>query len=505
MVIAIPALMILITLTAGIISYELILEMADHTESLTLKAKLEGAGNTILMANLVACVIALVFGVGLATYIIRPIRVITQKARRIARGDLSKKIQITNPDEIGDLGDSFNSLIDQLNHLFKERDRYILEGFFEGLISTGAGGEVLAVNSQAEKILGLRAEEMIGEDIDGILEKFKQGRYESTTIGEKSDSHTPTLNSIVAKSLREHIRLTVDKLSFTNAQNQHYSLSVTTSPIKDKHGNRMGCIITLRDLAILASFAQQMQRADRLAAIGSFATGIAHEIRNPLGSIKGVAQLLSENPEGDRIKNYTELIVAEVDRLDRVIRTILDFAQPEPEEARPICLNEVLQKALQMASHHPSVDGALTELEIDLNLADIPQCLVQPMRLTQAFNNMILNALQAVKPGGFVRIESIVAQDGIEKKSFVEVNIRNNGPPIAPEHREKIFEPFFTTRTKGTGLGLPISYQIIVFNGGTVHVDSDSRETVFHIRFPVTKGEEEAPERIPPSPSHTID
>ena len=135
LVIAIPALMVLITLLAGFINYEAVLEMADKTELAALKSSLKRAANTILLTNLIACIIALIFGVGLATYITRPIRAMTQKARKVVRGDLSMKLGISNPDEIGELGESFDYHMDHLIVLFKEGDPDKLEGFSEGQVS----------------------------------------------------------------------------------------------------------------------------------------------------------------------------------------------------------------------------------------------------------------------------------------------------------------------------------------------------------------------------------
>ena len=483
LVIAIPSLMVLITLSAGIIGYEFVLDIADHTDSNFLKNQMEHAADSILLANFIACGIALFFGLGLATYIVRPIRVITQKARTIATGDLSMKVKISNPDEIGDLGDSFNSLVDHLNHLFKERDRYILEGFSEGLVSIGAKGEILAINTQAEKILDLRADHVIGKEVDKVF----GGHKENTEI-----------HDLLVASLQTHTRLILDKISYRNPQGHHYDLSVITSPIRDQRGNLMGCILSLRDLSILAPFAEKIKHADRLAAIGSFATGIAHELRNPLGSIKGVAQLLSENHEEERIRNYTRLIIGEVDRLDRVIRTLLDFSQPEPEEVVPTSLNSLLTQALSLASHHPSVEKTLPCIHIRQDLKDIPLCSVQKNRLTQAFTNIILNALQAVKPEGTVVIQSAgsIADNSL---SFVEIQIINDGPVIPADIRDRIYEPFFTTRSGGTGLGLPISYQIIVSNGGSLDLDSEEGRTAFIIRFPaVVSGEGKETKSVSP-------
>ncbi|MBN1903287.1 HAMP domain-containing protein [Candidatus Sumerlaeota bacterium] len=498
LVIAIPALMILITLSAGIIGYEFILDIADTTESLIIKTKLEHAANVVLLANFIACGVALVFGVGLATYIVRPIRVLTQRARTMVKGDVSQKLSISNPDEIGDLSESFNSLIDHLNSLFRERDRYILEGFAEGLISLAPEGEILAANTQAEKIIGLPAKSMIGKNIKSVL-----GDQEKNTI----------INDILAKSLRLKSSFFSDKLPFVNSLNNLFDLSISISPIHDKNGKWIGCIISMRDLSLLANFTEQIEHADRLAAIGSFATGIAHELRNPLGSIKGVAQLLSElqretilsnSPEyriSSTIDKYSKLIIGEVDRLDQVIRTILDFAQPEPEEKTPIDLNPLLLHAIHFALHHPSMEDRHSQLKIEKSLGDLPLCAVQKRRITQAFSNIILNAFQSVVDEGIVRVESRAHLIEDNKKE-IEILIVNDGPPIPEDLREKIFEPFYTTKPQGTGLGLPISYQIIVSNGGSLDFDCENGKTTFFLRFPALESKDKTVSDVSPGSAY---
>jgi PAS domain S-box-containing protein len=480
LVIAIPALMILITLSAGIIGYEFILDIADTTDSLILKTKLERAANVVLLANFIACGVALVFGVGLATYIVRPIRILTQRARIMVRGGVSPKLSIKNPDEIGDLSESFNTLIDHLHNLFKERDRYILEGFTEGLVSIGAEGEILAANTQAEKIMDLPAKDMVGKNLKTVLVNLEENIL---------------FNEILQRCLRLKSSFVSDKITFVNSKGRQFNLSVSINPINDKQGKWMGCIISLRDLSILANFTEQIQHADRLAAIGSFATGIAHELRNPLGSIKGVAQLLGElrdetethdNSEEklcSTIEKYSKLIIGEVDRLDSVIRTILDFAQPEPEEKTPMDLNPLLAHAIHLALHHPSMEDQQSSLQIEQDLGAIPLCVVQKLRITQAFSNIILNAFQSVDAGGVVRVASGTVQSHGNTK-WVEIQVTNDGPPIPTELGEKIFEPFFTTRSFGTGLGLPISYQIIVSNGGALDFRCENGKTTFVSRFP---------------------
>lgn len=468
LVIAIPALMILISLTAGIISYEVVMNLVDNIEfSPSHKVKLEKTADTILLANFIACGVALLFGVGLATYILRPIRALTKGARKVANGDLSMKVRIPYSDELGDLGESFNSLIGHLNNLFKERNRFILEGFSEGLISIGAEGAIQAINTQAENIIGLNADHVIGKNCGDIFGALQENLY---------------LNDFLVQSLKKSSRQSLNNIGFVNSQGKRYNLSVRSSPIIDKKGKPIGSIIAFRDLSILALFTEQIQQADRLAAIGSFATGIAHEIRNPLGSIKGLAQLLAETPPPEKVKNYCDLIISQVSRLDVVVQTILNFAHPEPEDTVPTDVNDLILKALNFSMSHPSIDNLLPNITVEKNLNQTPRCLLQPNRIMQAFSNIIINAFQAVEPGGKVQISTFSEKDA-DGREYVQVDIVDDGPPISPAHIDKIFEPFFTTRSEGTGLGLPIAYQIIISNGGALEVQSKPDKTVFMIRL----------------------
>ena len=131
---------------------------------------------------------------------------------------------------------------------------------------------------------------------------------------------------------------------------------------------------------------------------------------------------------------------------------------------------------------HPSIENILPNITVEKNLNQTARCLVQPNRIMQAFSNIIINAFQAVEPGGKVQISIFSSRDA-DNREYVQVDVVDDGPPISSDHIDKIFEPFFTTRSEGTGLGLPIAYQIIISNGGSLEVQSKPDKTVFMIRL----------------------
>ncbi|MBI3008317.1 MAG: PAS domain-containing sensor histidine kinase [Candidatus Omnitrophica bacterium] len=244
-------------------------------------------------------------------------------------------------------------------------------------------------------------------------------------------------------------------------------IGITTSLLKDKEDTLLGVVVTFKDLARIKHMEEQMRRADRLAALGSLAAGVAHEIRNPLGSVKGLAQLLREDlKEGDPKRGYTDVIVKEIDRLNKVVEELLSFARPEESHVESRAINEIIDDALQLAKH----DASQSRIEIIRNYdKDLPYVSADSKKLQQAFLNIIFNAFHAMKEkGGQLNITTRLYED----PKFVEIRFQDTGPGIAPEHINRLFDPFFTTREDGTGLGLTITHQIIDSHGGRISVRS---------------------------------
>jgi signal transduction histidine kinase len=231
---------------------------------------------------------------------------------------------------------------------------------------------------------------------------------------------------------------------------------------------------------------QQMQEKDRLAALGEMAAGLAHEIRNPLGSIKASAQYLSETseqPEG-RVE-FLDIIVDEVDRLNRVVSSFLDYARPAPTDPEPIYVNSAVQLTLQFL--RPECDSADVGLHVTMD-PDLPKVRIDIEHLRQVLINLVQNAVQAMASGGDVYVETRT-QDrfriGGGARRWVRISVRDTGPGIAPGLLANLFVPFVTTKQQGTGLGLAISQRIVSEAGG--RIDARSRQgvgTTFVILLP---------------------
>ena len=208
---------------------------------------------------------------------------------------------------------------------------------------------------------------------------------------------------------------------------------------------------------------EQLRRADRLSALGELSAGMAHEIRNPLGSIRGTAEILRDGVAPDDPKQeFAEILIREVDRLNRVLEDFLRFARPDPVEVGRFVLQHVIGDVLDLTRQQ----AVRNNVDVAAELGDEIEIPGQGEQVKQAFLNLVLNALQAMPNGGALEVSlRVLPQE-------VQVLFSDSGPGIAPEDRERIFNPFVTTRDSGTGLGLAITQRIIQGHGGRIMLDS---------------------------------
>jgi two-component system, NtrC family, sensor histidine kinase HydH len=262
----------------------------------------------------------------------------------------------------------------------------------------------------------------------------------------------------------------------------------------------------------------RMKERDRLAALGSMAAGLAHEVKNPLGAIKGAAQLLEEvgasTPDDPTAREFVGIILEEVNRLDRVVGSFLDYARPHAGNPIPVDMNAAVRRTVQILSSQIT-DGAI---DLQLALSDpIPRTRIDPEKFRQVLMNLMQNAIQAMDGRGKITVSTSVRRsprgrmasydagvppsrrsptedDGAATAptaawsnagDLVEVGVRDTGPGIAPKVLRNLFIPFFTTKTQGTGLGLAISQSIVRNAGGVIEVQSQpGAGTTFTIVLP---------------------
>ncbi|MCH7921865.1 MAG: PAS domain-containing protein [Nitrospinae bacterium] len=248
---------------------------------------------------------------------------------------------------------------------------------------------------------------------------------------------------------------------------------VTATPLLDKDGSPEGVLLVVRDFGKLHSFQEQMRRADRLSSLGVLAAGLAHEIRNPLGGIKGAAQLLAqENPSA---REYIDIVVREAERIDDLMGQLLALSRPPTLSLTRINIHQLLDDVLTL--QRETVGGGEVRFE-QLYDPSIPLLEADPAQLTQVLLNLVKNAMEVSPSGGTIKITTRMATElaipasapGGRAIPFVCIEVADTGPGIAPDVKEHIFTPFFTTKTDGSGLGLSVANGIVEQHGGRLEL-----------------------------------
>jgi len=230
---------------------------------------------------------------------------------------------------------------------------------------------------------------------------------------------------------------------------------------------------------ILFQTEEQLRRADRLSALGELSAGMAHEIRNPLGSIKGAVEILRDDygPE-DAKYEFIQILLKETDRLNHIVQEFLGFARPKQPEFQQADLNAAIESVLALTALEAKKTGVKVEKRLDpsIGIRSLDMSL-----LRQAFLNLVLNAIQAMDNGGVLTVVSALRGD------LLEITVADSGRGISEENRKKLFTPFFTTKKNGTGLGLAITYRIIENHRGTIDVASEpGKGTTFTVKIPIS-------------------
>lgn len=236
---------------------------------------------------------------------------------------------------------------------------------------------------------------------------------------------------------------------------------------------------TLKEQAkLILTFEEQLLRASRLSALGELAAGLAHEIRNPLGSIRGTAEIVKDSTLSEEQRaEFAAIMIREVDRLNQVVTNFLSFARPAASGKNLCDLNAVLNEIVEISA----AECQKSRVSVQLNRIELPPVPAEADQLKQVFLNLLLNAGQAMPDGGQLEITTR------QRDGTVTVTFADNGSGIPREILGKIFNPFFSTRHSGTGLGLAISQRIIQAHGGQIDVASEvGKGARFEVQLPLT-------------------
>ena len=343
----------------------------------------------------------------------------------------------------------------------------ILSSIAAGVVTLDSDGVVLTWNTSAEQIVGIRANRVVGARYEQILGKLPIACEERHTLNRAIRGVLDVGETFQGYKLCFHPR---------GAEDVHINMNI--SQLLNSASEQLGLVIIFEDISREIKMEDEFRRMGELAAVGQLAASIAHELRNPLSSIKGAAQYLQKEYEDhSAIVEFLGIIIEEVNGLNKLTTEFLDFARPMQLELKPTSVNSVVDKTLQLMIVPITDSNVVVKEKLD---DSVPLIQADANQLEQVLKNIIINALQAMPEGGVITVET-----GPTPSDGVHVTVGDTGVGIPPDRVDRIFQPFVTTKTKGTGLGLSVVQKILENHGGRIDVDSRvGQGTSFKIVLP---------------------
>ena len=424
---------------------------------------------------LVIAIVATVLSVMVSRYIVGPIEKLIEEMEAVAARNRNE----SNGDRQENR--QTNDEIDRLSRLYKET--FVpMKGYLttadlflqmsEGIVSLDHEGKVAFLNAPMERLLGISREKYIGKH---YLDLFPNP-------ARNSDIHE-MINDVIHQTASR----TRDILIWTPSGRDVY-LRTTVSPATNKQRESIGAVMLFEDIEEFSRLRDHLRRMDVLATIGGTITGMAHEVKTPLGYIRGLAELIKEDLSKEAPQHkYVAGIIESVDRLNAMVEEILSLASVKVDNSATHDPKVIVREAISY------IRDKLTANNLRL-IEDYPQSpspiKADRQKLVEAFINILRNACEAAPAGAAlnIRIRPVILGHAPDlEQDTLMFEFHNEGSYIDPQTKEKLFTPFFTTKKRGTGLGLAISKQIVEAHGGAIQVESDKHTgTLFRILLPAT-------------------
>ncbi|HKJ64492.1 MAG TPA: ATP-binding protein [Desulfopila sp.] len=427
----------------------------------------------IFIVGLIALFFGTVASIFAARRITKPLDNLLRGTQSAAAGNLDQDFRINTGDEVEILAANFDTMIteivahrSQLERQLAEIKRLqkyttqLLTTMSDGLLSITLAGEFSIVNPAALQLL-----EVIPEESGTSPPVHHLKCY-------------PELYSYIKESLAHPVNRQPKELSLEK-QGITYTLLVSSSVLKDRSDKPIETIVNIHDITALKQMEASVRQAERLAGLGTLAAGMAHEIRNPLSSIKTFVQLLPRKIEREGfLEKFNRTVPRELKRINQLVEDLLDLARVPKYSFRVLPLQNLLLQTLETLEEELLAGNIESQCDLPSNL---PPVRVDPHQLTKAFHNLIRNAIQAMPTGGklLMSIED-------EKSGHLVVTFQDSGEGIPAEDVKNIFNPFYTTKIKGTGLGLSITHKVVSEHGGFISVSCPKEGgTVFKVQLPI--------------------
>ncbi|MEI6824969.1 MAG: ATP-binding protein [Desulfuromonadales bacterium] len=358
----------------------------------------------------------------------------------------------------------------------KKRDDYyatVIDSVGDGVIVVGSNGVITLCNPAAEEITGVSQRQAQGAEFESLF------------------SLETTLVEMLAKTMRTGITISDHENVVVRSTGRVTPVAVTCYPLVEGNGENIGAILTLKDITYIRELEAAVRQADRLSTLGTLAAGLAHEVKNPLGGIKGAAQLLEREfePQSEMLE-YTKVMIRETERIDHIIRELLELASPRALRLAPVNLHRILGDILLLQKQAAAGREIAFIPHFDPSIPDI---MADEEMLTRLFLNLICNALDAMGDDGRLTVSSRVLSDyrmtqNQRNSRMVAIEVRDDGPGIPAEDLENIWTPFFSTKSGGTGLGLTICHKIVSEHRGMIKAESNpGHGTKFTVLLPLVR------------------
>ncbi len=347
----------------------------------------------------------------------------------------------------------------------------ILRSIAAGVITIDKDGHIVTWNRRAEEIVNLRASQFIGLHYTAFIELLQ--------INLPVREETMKMVEMTAQTGKVFTR---NQLCYQSPQGDETYLNLSASQLVSEAGEYLGVVVVFEDVTNEVQMKEEVERISKLAETGQLAANIAHELRNPLSSIKGAAQLLrKEMPEALMAEHgeFLDMIVQEVNGLDRIATEFLEFSRVTPPEMRPVSVAALLSRLLQFMSAYL----ADQEVQVIQYLEEgLPELWLDRAQMEQVIKNIVINAVQAMPHGGTLTVTTRCQPE----QDIIDIDFADTGVGISAAKIDKICTPFFTTKTKGTGLGLAIVRKIVETHGGRLVIQSTPGEgSTFTVQLPI--------------------
>jgi signal transduction histidine kinase len=340
-------------------------------------------------------------------------------------------------------------------------NQFLVEHLPCGVIATDPQGKLTVVNPEARLLLQLD---------------------ESSSPSEVE--LPPDIGRLIPPTLVGDTIARDEEIILRPAARDQAHLLVSCLPFASERNDLLGAVLVINDHTAIERLQNQVRQADRLASIGTLASGMAHEIKNPLTALKTFTQLLPKRyHDAEFRQDFSSLVGSEIARIERIVNELLAFARPAPLMIEPVNMHEIANAAVRLVG--PQASRLNVSVRANLR-APRDTIAADKDRLQQVLLNLLLNALQASRPGDSVELGTELLESETVVEQFIRVDVRDTGSGIAKETLPHIFDPFFTTKSEGTGLGLSVSYNIIAEHGGRLEVQSEvGKGTCFSIYLPL--------------------